>query len=121
MSSQKTEMVVVMDRSLEMIVRMRETSDATLHKVAKDMEDDAKSRLHPGSFGYETGKARDSIHGTVEDDSVVLSGGGDEAPYFPYNEFGTRHRAAAPALQPAFEKHKGDYETEMQITWMRMK
>jgi HK97 gp10 family phage protein len=82
-------------------------------KVAASMEKDAKSRLQPGSFGYDTGAARDSIQGRADGKTVELSGGGDAAPYFPYNEFGTRHRAAAPALVPAFEKGKREFTSDI--------
>lgn len=75
-----------------------------LHTSVQEMEADAKSRLQPGYFGYDTGKARDSIHGLVTSQRTAeLVGGGPEAPWFAYNEFGTIHREAAPALMPAWE------------------
>jgi HK97 gp10 family phage protein len=105
----KIEIRVVENRIPELLIHVRVRKKYMLEDTAKELEDDAKSRLSPGHFGYETGKARESIKGDVHGDEAILQGGGDEAPYFPYNEFGTRYRAAAPALVPAYLAHKNKF------------
>jgi hypothetical protein len=111
----KTEVRVIYNHIPALMMRVEGGKEIALMKVVKAMEVDAKSRLRPGSFGYDTGKARDSIRGVSikRGTEAQLQGGGDEAPYFPYNEYGTRYRAAAPALVPAYEAHKDEFAHDM--------
>jgi hypothetical protein len=110
----KTEMEVVYNHIPEMMVRVTRGTPEVIKKVVDTMAEDAQSRLRPGSFGYETGHARDSIKGVMLNQySGQLQGGGDTAPYFPYNEYGTRYRAPAPALVPAYEAHKDEFPEQM--------
>jgi HK97 gp10 family phage protein len=97
------------------VYRVESGKRVALMKVVNAMAKDAQSRLHPGSFGYKTGKARASIKAVsiVAGHEAQLQGGGDTAPWFPYNEFGTRYRAAAPALVPAYEAHKDEFPKDM--------
>jgi HK97 gp10 family phage protein len=111
-AARRGEVEVVYNRIPELLLRVKVGTPAEAHKMAKVLQDDAQSRLQPGSFGYDTGHARDSIEGQVRgrwENEVWLWGGGDLAPYFVYNEYGTRHRAAAPSLTPAFEAHKDEW------------
>jgi len=109
-----TEIKVVYNHIPELMVRVTRGTPEVIKKVIDTMAEDAKSRLRPGSFGYETGKARDSIKGVMLNQySGQLQGGGDTAPYFPYNEYGTRYRAPAPALVPGYEAHKDEFPEQM--------
>jgi hypothetical protein len=105
---------VVFNRIPELMLHVKIGTKEVLEHTAEAMAEDAKSRLIPGQFGYDTGAARDSIEGVVTSQRTAeLRGGGDKAPHFAYNEFGTRFRAAAPALVPAFEAHKDDFGVNM--------
>lgn len=110
-----TEIKVVYNHIPALMIRVEVGKQIALMKTVEAMAADARSRLHPGGFGYETGKARDSIKAVSikRGTEAQLQGGGDEAPYFPYNEFGTRYRAAAPALVPAYEAHKDEFPEDM--------
>jgi hypothetical protein len=109
-----TEVRVVFNRIPELWARVDIGCREVLEHTVEAMEADAKSRLQPGSFGYKTGAARDSIKGVLTSQRTAeLQGGGDTAPWFAYNEFGTRYRAAAPAIIPAFEKYKDDFGVKM--------
>lgn len=110
----RTETRVVFNRIPELLRNVEVGTPIALKDAAEEMADDARSRLVPGQFGYDTGAARDSIEGVVTSARTAeVRGGGDSAPYFAYNEFGTRYRAAAPALVPAFEAHKDDFGIKM--------
>jgi HK97 gp10 family phage protein len=112
----RSEVIVVWNRLPELLFKVKVGTPAVATKMAATLEGDAKSRLQPGHFGYETGAARDSIEGQARGrwkNEVWLWGGGDKAPYFPYNEFGTRHRAAAPSILPAFEAHKDEFTDDI--------
>jgi HK97 gp10 family phage protein len=111
----KTEVKVVYNHIPELMFRVESGKQIAMMKVVEAMAKDARSRLQPGSFGYETGKARDSIKAVSikRGKEAQLQGGGDTAPYFPYNEFGTRYRAPAPALVPGYEAHKDEFPEDM--------
>lgn len=110
-----TEVKVIYNHIPALMIRVEAGKRTALMKVVQTMAKDAQARLHPGSFGYKTGKARASIKAVSikAGYEAQLQGGGDEAPYFPYNEFGTRYRAAAPALVPAYEAHKDEFPEDM--------
>lgn len=112
---EKTEMKVVYNHIPELMIRVTNGKQVAMMATVQAMAADARSRLRPGSFGYETGKARDSIKAVSikRGTEAQLQGGGDAAPYFPYNEFGTRYRAPAPALVPGYEAHKDEFPDAM--------
>jgi HK97 gp10 family phage protein len=110
---QRNETKVIYNRIPELWRHVDVGVEEVLRETAKAVVEDAQSRLQPGQFGYDTGKARDSIRYILQKRQAQVVGGGDMAPWFPFNEFGTRYRAAAPALLPAFEKYADDFAVKM--------
>jgi len=66
-------------------------------------------RLSP----VDTGRLRNSITHTTDDDTVYI---GTNVEYAPYVEYGTRYTRAQPFIEPAVVDHIDEYESIIENT-----
>lgn len=81
---------------------IRDTANARRKGAAADLRDDWKANAH-----VITGEYRDSIHDEDQGDNVTLVVA--DAPYAPFEEYGTRYRPGHPAFTPAVERARAAY------------
>ena len=96
------EIIITEDHSDEFIEELRKKVPVALEEIGMAAEGYAK-RLAP----VDTGRLRNSISHTVDDDTAIV---GTNVEYAPYVELGTRKTRAQPYLRPSIEDHATEYK-----------
>lgn len=94
---------VVKNRFPQVIFTTRFQGNRVAQDTAEDMEENAK-RFVPVLFGFLQNSISTSGGGGDWTVSAQSTRGGADREYANYVEYGTRHMAAQPFMQPAFQK-----------------
>lgn len=92
----------IIDNSGEFLKAEKEALQRALEKIGLTAEAHAKKECP-----VDTGRLRNSISHTTDEDSAYI---GTNVEYAPYVEFGTSKTSAQPFLRPAATEHSSQYK-----------
>lgn len=101
--------IITKDNTKEVLSAMEKAIERGLEAIGQTAEGYAKEQLYPG-HGLDTGRLRNSISHTTDENSAYI---GTNVEYAPYVELGARGRSGLHFLQKSATEHTKEYQELM--------
>lgn len=98
------------DNTKEVLSALEKAIERGLEAIGLTAEGHAKENLYPG-HGLDTGRLRNSISHTTDDEAAYI---GTNVEYAPYVELGARERKGLHYLKQAATEHTAEYKKLME-------